>query len=30
MKWSFTHCKSMEAQEESCNEAVNHIGENQN
>jgi len=31
MKWIFTHCKSMtmEAHEESCNEAMNHIGENQ-
>jgi len=23
MKWIFTHCKSMEAHEESCNEAMN-------
>jgi len=33
MKWMFTHCKSTEAHEkneESCNEAMNHVGENQN
>jgi len=29
MKWIFTHCKWMEAHEESCNETMNHIGENQ-
>ena len=27
MKWIFTHCKSMEAYEESCNEAMNRIDE---